>query len=97
MFAALGAPVRLALLRALVRAGQPGMTVGALQERLAMPASTLSHHLRALMQAGVVAQRRDGRRLICTAEFDRIEGLAAFLTTECCADLGASRSRKEAT
>lgn len=87
MFAALGAPVRLTILRALVRAGHPGMTVGALQERLAMPGSTLSHHLRALVQAGVITQEREGRSLICRAEFIGIEGLAAFLMTECCVDV----------
>lgn len=87
MFAALGAPMRLAILRALVRAGDPGMTVGALQERLALPGSTLSHHLRALISCGVVAQRREGRRLICHAQYDHLRGLAAFLLTECCADI----------
>ncbi|MBU3971342.1 MAG: helix-turn-helix domain-containing protein, partial [Alphaproteobacteria bacterium] len=38
--AALGAPVRLRLIRLLVRAGDEGLTVGDLQRRLEMPAST---------------------------------------------------------
>ncbi|MEL6476821.1 MAG: metalloregulator ArsR/SmtB family transcription factor [Pseudomonadota bacterium] len=87
-FSALGASVRLEILRALVRAGEAGMTVGALQERLAMPGSTLSHHLRALTGCGVVVQRREGRSLICSARYDRLRSLAAFLLTECCADIG---------
>lgn len=86
MLAALGAPVRLSILRVLVRAGKAGLPVGALQTRLAMPASTLSHHLRALIQAGVIVQEREGRSLICRAQYAQIEGLAAFLLTECCAD-----------
>lgn len=94
MLAALGAPVRLSILRSLVRAGRAGMTVGLLQSRLAMPGSTLSHHLRALIQAGVIEQERDGRSLICRARYDRIEGLAAFLLTECCED--ATRTAPEA-
>jgi DNA-binding transcriptional ArsR family regulator len=85
--AALGSEVRLAILRALVRAGERGLAVGALQSRLAIAASTLSHHLRALIQAGVVEQTRDGRTLICRARYQRIQGLAAFLVSECCADL----------
>lgn len=98
MLAALGAPIRLAILRALVRAGRGGMTVGALQARLAMPGSTLSHHLRALIQAGVIVQDREGRRLICRAQYDRIEGLAAFLVTECCEDVvEASRVENDAS
>lgn len=86
-FAALGSDVRLAILRSLVRAGDAGMTVGALQERLAIAASTLSHHLRAMMQAGVLEQTRVGRTLVCRACYGRIQGLAAFLVSECCADL----------
>jgi DNA-binding transcriptional ArsR family regulator len=96
-FAALGSEVRLAILRALVRAGEAGLPVGALQSRLAIAASTLSHHLRALVQAGILEQTRDGRTLICRARYDRIQGLAAFLVSECCADLAqvADENREE--
>ena len=86
-FAALGSAVRLSILRALVRAGEAGMTVGALQARLAIAASTLSHHLRAMMQAGLLEQTRVGRTLVCRARYDRIQGLASFLVSECCADM----------
>ncbi len=95
-FAALGSDVRLAILRALVRAGEAGLAVGALQQRLAIAASTLSHHLRALVQAGVLEQTRDGRTLICRARYDRIQGLAAFLVSECCADLAQAPEEKRA-
>ena len=40
-FAAAGSEPRLAVLLALVRAGEGGLTVGEIQERLAIPASTL--------------------------------------------------------
>ncbi len=95
-FAALGSEVRLAIQRALVRAGDAGLPVGALQQRLAIAASTLSHHLRALVQAGVLEQTRDGRTLICRARYDRIQGLAAFLVSECCADLAQEAGEKRA-
>jgi DNA-binding transcriptional ArsR family regulator len=95
-FAALGSEIRLSILRALVRAGEAGMAVGALQQRLAIAASTLSHHLRALIQAGVLEQTRDGRTLICRARYDRIHGLAAFLVSECCADLAPEVKDKRA-
>ena len=95
-FAALGSDVRLAILRALVRAGEAGMTVGALQERLAIAASTLSHHLRAMMQAGVLEQTRVGRTLICRARYGRIQGLAAFLVSECCADTAQGDEERRA-
>jgi len=95
-FAALGSEMRLSILRALVRAGESGMAVGALQQRLAIAGSTLSHHLRALIQAGVLEQTRDGRTLICRARYDRIQGLAAFLVSECCADLEPETKGKRA-
>ncbi|MBY8975343.1 helix-turn-helix transcriptional regulator [Rhodobacteraceae bacterium NNCM2] len=98
IFSALGAPVRLKILRALVRAGEHGMVVGALQERLSMPGSTLSHHLRALIQAGIVEQRREGRSLICNAKYLTIHALAEFLLTECCEDVaGGCPEEKNAT
>ena len=85
-FAALGSEARLSILRALVRAGPGGMPVGALQDRLGLAASTLSHHLKAMVQAGILRQAREGRVLRCTADYDRINALAAFLIKECCAD-----------
>jgi len=41
---ALGNPTRLKIYRILVRAGEEGMPVGKLQDRLEIAASTLSHH-----------------------------------------------------
>lgn len=66
-FAALGAPTRLAIPRCLLRAGPEGLPVAAVQERLGLAASTLSHHLRAMVAAGIMEQRRAGRSLICRA------------------------------
>ncbi|MEL6373183.1 MAG: metalloregulator ArsR/SmtB family transcription factor [Pseudomonadota bacterium] len=85
-FAALGSEPRLSVLLTLVRAGPDGLTVGDIQKRLAVPASTLTHHLRFLTSAGVIAQERDGRMITCRAAYDRIEALAGYLTRECCAD-----------
>lgn len=98
-FAALGSEARLEIIRRLVRAAPEGLPVGALQERLGMPGSTLSHHLRLLTQRGLVHQERQGRSLICRADVDRIEALAAYLTKECCRDAAgdgaAGESEKE--
>src|SRR5215203_486896 len=45
---ALGNPTRLKVYRTLVRAGDAGLPVGRLQEKLKIAASTLSHHLHRL-------------------------------------------------
>ena len=49
-----------------------------------MPGSTLSHHISRLMVAGLVSQERQGRVLMCRAEFDSLKQLIDFLNEECC-------------
>jgi DNA-binding transcriptional ArsR family regulator len=83
---ALGNRTRLQIYRALVRAGHPGMPVGRLQEKLKIPASTLSHHIKTLVAVGLVSQVRESTTLICHANFDAMRGLVDFLAAECCAD-----------
>ncbi|MGB0505785.1 MAG: ArsR/SmtB family transcription factor [Pikeienuella sp.] len=99
-FAALGSEQRLDVLRFLVRAGPEGVTVGALKTSTGLAASTLSHHIRFLAQTGLMVQEKHGRRIICRADFERIESLVAYLTRECCADAcdpvdGASHDHAE--
>jgi ArsR family transcriptional regulator len=82
--AELGSPTRLAVFRLLVKAGPEGLVVGDLQRRLKIPGSTLSHHIARLAWAGLVDQRRDGRRLICSTKDGVMTDLLTFLTAECC-------------
>jgi len=91
---ALGNPTRLKIYRALVRAGHPGLAVGRLQEKLKVAPSTLSHHIKALVVAGLVAQKRESTTLVCHANYDTMHGLVNFLVSECCADI-AEPSRKD--
>lgn len=93
--AALGNETRIRLFRALVRAGRPGLTVGELQRRLQVPASTMAHHVGALVRADLVLQERVGREVVCRAGFDAVNGLVAYLTEACCAEeLGAKIDEK---
>jgi ArsR family transcriptional regulator, arsenate/arsenite/antimonite-responsive transcriptional repressor len=85
---ALGNVTRLALYRILVRAGPEGLPVGRIQERLEIPASTLSHHLQRLVATGLVTQERQATTLICRANYDAMNALIGFLNEECCADAG---------
>lgn len=82
----LGSSIRLRVYRTLVRAGHAGMPVGHLQERVGIPASTLSHHLRRLVDAGLVSQERRTTVLMCRAEYPAMQALVGFLVDECCAD-----------
>ena len=83
---ALGSPTRLQVYRMLVRAGDAGLPVGRLQEKLKIPASTLSHHIKSLVAVGLVSQVRESTTLVCHANFDAMRGLVDFLAAECCAD-----------
>lgn len=86
-FAAAGSEPRLAVLMALVRAGSDGLTVGEIQERVGLPASTLAHHLRYLADGGVIEQEKQGRSVLNRAAYERIKALADFLLEECCVDV----------
>lgn len=83
---ALGNPTRLTLYRLLVRAGDAGRPVGALQESLGIAASTLSHHLQRLVQTGLVTQERQATTLICRANYAVMTELIGYLADQCCAD-----------
>ena len=65
---ALGNPTRLQLFRTLVRAGDEGLPVGSVQEKLDIPASTLSHHLKRLVDTGLVTQERQATTLKTQAD-----------------------------
>ncbi|WP_424929590.1 ArsR/SmtB family transcription factor [Amaricoccus tamworthensis] len=84
--AALGHETRLMVFRLLVRAGEGGMIVGDISKRLDMAPSTLAHHLRALVDAGLVIQERQGRQIVNRVDYAVIRGTVDFLLEECCAD-----------
>ncbi|KAA8726783.1 ArsR/SmtB family transcription factor [Ewingella americana] len=84
----LGHPTRLAVYKALVKAGHGGLPVGELQAQLDIPASTLSHHLSALLTVGLIRQERQGRTLFCLPQYQRLEQLLVFLVEECCSGDG---------
>jgi ArsR family transcriptional regulator, arsenate/arsenite/antimonite-responsive transcriptional repressor len=80
---------RLAVYRLLVQAGPDGLAVGDLLARMRIPAATLTHHLHALRRAGLVDDTRDGRSIVCRADYARMNGLLEFLTENCCGDAAA--------
>ncbi len=83
---ALGNPTRLAIYRGLIQAGRDGSSVGAIREKIGIPASTLSHHIARLVQAGLISQERESRTLVCRADFPNMDALMRFMVKNCCAD-----------
>ena len=81
---ALGNETRLQVYRLLVRAGPDGLNIGQIQEHLGTAPSTLAHHIQTLVQAGLLLQHKKGREVICSANFDTMNAVVAYLTDECC-------------
>ena len=83
--AGLAHETRLEVFRLLVRAGPAGLAAGELSDALALPAPTLSFHLKELKLAGLVDAERVGRSRIYRADYPAMSDLLTFLTDECCA------------
>lgn len=82
----LGHPQRLEAFRLLILAGAAGLTIGEIAECLAMPRSTLAHHLGQLVASGLVVQEREGRVQRCRVVPTRVKALMAVLD-DCCEGL----------
>jgi ArsR family transcriptional regulator, arsenate/arsenite/antimonite-responsive transcriptional repressor len=81
--AALAQASRLAVFRHLVQAGPGGGYPGDIAQALGSP-STLSFHLKALAQAGLVEAEPQGRSILYRADFAAMRGLVDYLTENCC-------------
>lgn len=79
-FAALAHEARLAVFRLLVQAGPEGLPAGQLSERLGIPPSSLSFHLKELSRANLVSTRQQGRFVIYSANYPAMNELIAYLT-----------------
>jgi DNA-binding transcriptional ArsR family regulator len=75
---------RLAILRFVVQAGEQGAPAGDIQSRLELPASTLSHHLKRLLNAGLLRSRAQGTFHYSAAEYPTLRSLADYLWDDCC-------------
>jgi ArsR family transcriptional regulator len=82
--AALAQESRLAVFRLLVKAGPAGMAASRIAEELALPASSLSFHLKELTRADLIVPEQDGRFIIYAANFQTMNFLLGFLTENCC-------------
>lgn len=83
-FAALAQETRFGAVRVLVSKGASGLPAGELAQQLGLAPSTLSFHLAALEQAGLVASTRQGRQIVYAMRFAGLRALLSFLTEACC-------------
>jgi DNA-binding transcriptional ArsR family regulator len=82
--AALAQNSRLAVFRHLVELEPHGAYPGDIAQELAIPANTLSFHLKALAQAGLVSAEHSGRFIRYRASLEAVRTLVGFLTDNCC-------------
>ncbi len=82
--AQLGNITRLKIFKLLVKAGEDGLSVGEVQEELKIPGSTLSHHITKLSMLDLVHQKREGRVLRCTANYELLDIVINALQDQCC-------------
>ena len=84
MFSAMGTEPRLRIMQLLLSAHPDGLVVGAIQEELEIPNSTLSHHLDKLRTEDLENVSRESTFLRYTANTSALEELLQFLYAECC-------------
>lgn len=75
---------RLAVYRLLVARGPDGLAAGVIADRVGLHPSSLTFHLQQLQHAGLVTQRRVGRKIIYAADFTTMNALVGYLTENCC-------------
>lgn len=83
--AALAQQHRLRAYRALVVAGNEGITAGILAEALGLSPAALSFHLKELTHAGLIAPVQEGRFMRYRANYAHMTGLLNYMTENCCA------------
>jgi ArsR family transcriptional regulator len=81
---ALAQSTRLEIFRLLVKAGPAGLPAGGISRELGVVASTLSHHLGLLEQAGLARSTRQGRNVIYTCDVEGTRRMLTYLTQDCC-------------
>ncbi|MCM0673598.1 metalloregulator ArsR/SmtB family transcription factor [Micromonospora phytophila] len=75
-FAALGDPVRRALV---TRLAQGDATVGELAEPFDLTPQAISHHVGVLRRCGLIEQRREGTRRPCRLRVDQLSLLGTWI------------------
>lgn len=80
----LASGVRLDVYRLLVRKGPEGLVASEIAAALDLPPTNLSFHFKALVQAGLLTVKQEGRFQRYRPNLSLMRDLVAYLTAECC-------------
>jgi DNA-binding transcriptional ArsR family regulator len=94
---ALAQPTRLEVFRLLVQRGPTGACAGEITRMLDLAPATLSFHLNALQQAGLIICTRTGRVRQYHAALDRMNALVDYLTENCCGGADCRPTKQKAS
>ena len=83
VFESLGSNLRLDVFCLLVQAGEEGCVAGEIADALGIPATNLSFHLKAMLQAELVTVRQEGRFLRYRANVPHMLRVLAFVMENC--------------
>lgn len=83
-FAALAQPTRLKAFRKLLAVHPDGLPAGEIANTCEVPHNTMSTHLTALLNAGLVTVEREGRLMNYRADIRGFRGLIRFMASDCC-------------
>lgn len=83
-FEALSSDVRLQIFRLLVRFSPHGLVQGEIAQKLDLPITNLSFHLKALVHSTLVDVQREGRFMRYKANTALMREVIGYLTSECC-------------
>jgi ArsR family transcriptional regulator len=82
-FIALGHDSRLAIYNLLMTKGEQGIPAGEIASTLSIPGATLSFHLSQLVDAKLIAPRREGRTIYYFVKYKRVKKLIEYLSEYC--------------
>jgi ArsR family transcriptional regulator, arsenate/arsenite/antimonite-responsive transcriptional repressor len=81
---ALAQESRLRVFRLLVPLGTDGLPAGKIADKLNIPATTLTFHLKELSHAGLIESKREGRSIIYSLRVRGMRELLTYLSEDCC-------------
>lgn len=86
VFEALTSEARLSIFRLLVKHAPDGLVAGEIAQKLALPKTNLSFHLKSIVYSGLASVEREGRNTRYKANIPLVLETIAYLTAECCSD-----------
>ena len=86
IFEALSSEIRLNIFKLLIQYGNQGLVAGDIAEKLSLPNTNLSFHLKSLYHAGIIEMEKEGRFVRYHIKMPEVFALINFLLGSCCTE-----------